>query len=102
MTNHHKQAVLCVLICLFALLSASSAWAQATFELINSPVGLTWSNFALNKNGTVMAANYGGEIFRWTGAEGFVDLGMGDFLNSSIGISADGSPIIAGRVGSDG
>lgn len=91
----------CAILCLLSLVVTTQVIAQATFELISDPIA-TWSNFALNKNGTVMAANYGGEIFRWTAADGFVDLGMGDFLNSSIGISADGTTIIAGRVGSDG
>ena len=49
-----------------------------------------------------MAANFGGEIFRWTAATGFVDLGLGDIFNSSIGISADGKTIVSGRLGLDG
>jgi len=49
-----------------------------------------------------MAANYGGEIFRWTAAGGFVDLGPGDPFNSSIGISADGKTIVTGIMGTDG
>lgn len=99
MKKHWSQPGFCALI----YLSASAfAWAQASFELIPDPTGPTWSNFSLNKNGSAMAANYGGEIFRWTPADGFVDLGMGDFLNSSIGISGDGLTIVAGRVGSDG
>ena len=88
---------LCALLCFSA-----SALAQVKFEFITSPTGPTWSNFALSKNGKVMAANYGGEIFRWTSAGGFVDLGLGDVLNSSIGISADGTTIVGGRVGTDG
>ncbi len=90
-------AVFCVLLCFSA-----SAWAQIKFATITSPVAPTWSNFALSKNGTVMAANYGGEIFRWTSAGGFVDLGLGDIYNSSIGISADGNTIVTGRTGVDG
>jgi uncharacterized membrane protein len=49
-----------------------------------------------------MAANYGGEIFRWTAEQGFQDLGPGDPYSSSIGISRDGSTIISGHIGSDG
>ena len=73
-----------------------------TFQKLAWPVAPTWSNFSLSRDGTVMAANYGGEIFRWTQADGFVDLGMGDFLNSSVGISADGTTIVTGHVGPDG
>ncbi len=76
--------------------------AQVKFQLIPNPTGPTYSNYALSGNGTVMAANYGGELFRWTSAGGFVDLGPGDPFNSSIGISRDGSTIISGRVGPDG
>src|SRR5882672_10521288 len=97
MRDRFLQIALCVLVC-----SSIPASAQVTFEFITSPVGPTWFNFALNKDGSVMAANYGGEIFRWTATDGFVDLGMGDFLNSSIGISGDGLSIVAGRVGPDG
>src|SRR5258708_4383131 len=85
-----------------ALLTFSaSAWAQVQFELLPDPIQ-TWSNFALSKDGKAMAANYGGEIFSWTSAGGFVDLGLGDTFNSSIGISADGKTIVGGRYGSDG
>jgi len=59
-------------------------------------------NFALSADGSVMAANYGGEIYRWTTDGGFEDLGPGDPYSSSIGISADGSTIISGRAGADG
>jgi probable HAF family extracellular repeat protein len=62
----------------------------------------TWVNYAISADGNVLAANVGGEIFRWTAEQGFVDLGAGDFLNSSIGISADGSTITATIVGPDG
>jgi probable HAF family extracellular repeat protein len=57
---------------------------------------------ALSQNGKVMAANFGGEIFRWTPGTAFVDLGPGDEFNASIGISADGETIVAGRMGADG
>lgn len=88
---------LCALLCFSA-----SVWAQVKFEMIASPVPPTWANFALSANGKVMAANYGGEIFRWTSAGGFVDLGLSDTFSSSIGISADGNTIVAGRTSSDG
>jgi uncharacterized membrane protein len=95
-----KKLILVLVWCAFFGLSAS-AWAQVKFRQLQSPIQ-SWSNYALSKNGKVMAANIGGEIFRWTGASGFVDLGAGDELNSSIGISADGRTIVAGRVGADG
>jgi probable HAF family extracellular repeat protein len=76
--------------------------ATATFQTISDPVTRTWSNYALSGDGTVMAANYGGEIYRWTAAGGFQDLGPGDSYSSSIGISRDGSTIISGYIGSDG
>jgi uncharacterized membrane protein len=85
-----------------ALLSFSaSIWAQVTFRQLQSPIQ-TWSNYSLSKNGNVMAANFGGEIFRWTANTGFVHLGHGDIFNSSIGISADGKTIVTGRPGPDG
>ena len=88
--------VWCVLLCVSA-----SAWAQVTFRQLQSPIQ-TWSNYALSKDGKAMAANFGGEIFRWTSGGGFHDLGLGDTFNSSIGISADGETIVTGRTGADG
>jgi hypothetical protein len=46
--------------------------------MLTSPIQNTWANFALSRDGKVMAANYGGEIYRWTPNGGFVDLGPGD------------------------
>ena len=92
----------CLAALAFCVLLCVSASAQVTFEAIQSPIGPTWGNFALSKNGQVMAANFGGEIYRWTAQDGFVDLGLGDIFNSSIGISADGSTIVGGRTGADG
>jgi uncharacterized membrane protein len=89
-------AVGCALLCFSA-----SGWAQVKFQQLQGPIQ-TWSNYALSKNGKIMAANFGGEIFRWTADDGFVDLGLGDILNSSIGISADGNTIVSGRTGPDG
>jgi len=89
-------------LCLFSCLCLSAKAQTATFQIIADPVTDTWSNFALSGDGTVMAANYGGEIYRWTAAGGFQDLGPGDNYSSSIGISRNGSTIISGYIGSDG
>jgi uncharacterized membrane protein len=91
-----------VLVCLFSSLALRSDAATATFQIIKDPVTQTWVNFALSVGGSVMAANYGGEIYRWTAKGGFKDLGPGDPYSSSIGISADGTTIISGRPGADG
>ena len=92
--------LLAICVCLTSVLSAAQAPA-ATFQMIDVPVQ-TWVNYAISADGSVLAANVGGEIFRWTASQGFVDLGAGDFLNSSIGISADGSTIAATILGPDG
>jgi probable HAF family extracellular repeat protein len=89
-------SVWCVLLCFSA-----SALAQVKYQQLTSPIQ-SWINVALSKDGKVMAANIGGELFRWTASTGFVDLGLGDTFNSSIGISADGNTIVAGLVGPDG
>jgi probable HAF family extracellular repeat protein len=86
------------LLCLFSSLCLSAMAASATFETISDPVVGTWANYALSGDGTVMAANYGGEIYRWTAADGFKYLGPGDPYDSSIGISRDGSTIISGHL----
>ena len=98
-----KRVLLVIAICLLTGLSAFSATQApaATFQMITVPVD-TWVNYAISADGRVLAANVGGEIFRWTAEQGFVDLGAGDFLNSSIGISADGSTIAGTIVGPDG
>jgi uncharacterized membrane protein len=90
------------LLCLFSGLCLPAMAATATFQTISDPVTGTWVNYAISGDGTVMAANYGGEIYRWTAAGGFEDLGPGDPYSSSIGISRDGSTIISGYIGSDG
>lgn len=89
------------LLCLFSALCLPANATTATFQILADPI-YTWTNFALSGDGSVMAANYGGEIFRWTAVGGFQDLGPGDFLDSSIGISRDGSTIVSGHVGLDG
>jgi probable HAF family extracellular repeat protein len=90
------------LVCLCFALCLSASASTATFQIVQDPITNTWSNFALSGNGDVMAANYGGEIYRWTATSGFQDLGPGDPYSSSIGISRDGSAIISGYIGSDG
>jgi uncharacterized membrane protein len=88
-----------MLACAFVCCSIS-AWSQVHFKQFQKPLG-TWSNVALSADGKVMAINLGGDIARWTAADGFLHLGHGDIFSSSIGISEDGSTIVAGRVGSD-
>ncbi len=95
-----KKMLVVLGCCAFSFFSAS-AWAQVKYVQLTSPIQ-SWSNYALSSNGKVMAANIGGKIFRWTSTGGFVDLGLGDTFNSSIGISADGNTIVTGRTGSDG
>jgi uncharacterized membrane protein len=90
------------LVCLCLALCLSASASTATFQIVEDPITNTWSNLALSGNGDVMAANYGGEIYRWTASSGFQDLGPGDTFSSSIGISRDGSAIISGYIGSDG
>ena len=96
-----KRILLKLVVCSLVTVLPAATWAQVNFKFIKSPVP-TWFNLALSGNGRVMAANYGGEIFRWSATGGFVDLGQGDELNSSIGISKNGSAIISGRLGQDG
>jgi uncharacterized membrane protein len=91
-----------VLVCLFSSLALRANAATATFQIIKDPVTQTWVNYAFSADGSVMAANYGGEIYRWTAKGGFKDLGPGDPYSSSIGISADGTTIISGHPGVDG
>lgn len=78
-----------------------SAWSQVSFKQFQKPLG-TWANAALSADGKAMAINLGGEIARWTAADGFQHLGQADIWSASIGISADGSTIVAGRTGPDG
>jgi uncharacterized membrane protein len=97
------------LFCIF-FLSVSLAWGQTpTFQMLIDPTGSgTWVNYALSHDGKVMAANYGGFIYRWTPDTpkfplgGFSFLGRGYFLDSELGISSDGTTIISGRTGPDG
>jgi len=88
--------LVCALLCL-----STSSFAQVKFQQFKTPIR-TWVNVSLASNGKAMAANMGGEIYRWTAAGGFVDLGPGDGFNSSIGISGDGNTLVTGHVGTDG
>ena len=100
--KHLKRTFTLIAICLLTLPAVSAAQAPtATFQMLDVPAQ-TWVNYAISADGSVLAANVGGEIYRWTAADGFVDLGAGYFLDSSIGISADGSTITGTIVGDDG
>lgn len=90
-----------IAILMLVSLSGIALAQSATFRILDTPPA-PWANLSLSRNGKVMAANLGGEIYRWTRIDGFVDLGPGDPFNSSIGISGDGSTITTGIVGPDG
>lgn len=99
-----KLLFLLLAVCLCTSLAVASSAQQApaaTFEMLNQPAN-TWVNYGMSADGSVLAANVSGEIYRWTAAQGFVDLGAGDPLNSSIGISADGTTIASTIIGPDG
>jgi uncharacterized membrane protein len=96
----HKKGILSLTV--LCALSVAAVAQSATFEKLPSPTGPTWSNFAVSRDGQTMAANYGGELYRWTAKGGFVDLGAGDWRSSSVGISNDGSTIISSRIDSEG
>lgn len=107
MTNRRLRLLL---FCVSLLSICSAARGQTpTFQmLINPTTSRTWVNYALSRDGKVMAANYGGSIYRWTPdtpkfpSGGFSFLGQGNFLNSEIGISSDGTTIITARTDPDG
>jgi len=106
---NNRRVVRMLLSCIF-LLTVSLAWGQTpSFQMLIDPTGTgTWVNYALSHDGKVMAANYGGSIYRWTPDtpkypfDGFSFVGPGNFLNSEIGISSDGTTIITARTGPDG
>lgn len=98
--NITKRFLMTILGC--ALVAIPAAGQRVQFDLLSDPVAGTWANYSLSQDGQAMAANYGGDVFRWTAASGFVFLGHTDVLSSSIGISADGSTIVASRIGDDG
>lgn len=108
MTNRSITRIL--LSGIFLLSVSFAAGGQTpTFQMLMNPTGSgTWINYALSHDGKVMAANYGGSIYRWTPDTpkfpfgGFAYLGPGYLLDSEIGISSDGTTIITGRTGPDG
>src|SRR5580698_6092459 len=58
-------------IIVFCLLASVSAGAQsATFQTLPFPQGETWASFAISADGKTVAADFGGELFRWTEADG--------------------------------
>ena len=85
----------------FGSFAASATAATATFQVLDAPFKYSVP-LAVSGDGSVIAANAYGEIFRWTAAGGFQDLGPGDPNNGSIGISRDGSAIATGIIGADG
>lgn len=101
---NYRRTAKAILFCI-SLLTVSLTWAQTPiFQMLIDPTGSgTWENYALSHDGKVMAANYGGSIYSWTPeTPNFTFLGTGNFLNSEIGISGDGTTIISARTGSDG
>jgi uncharacterized membrane protein len=106
---HTGRLTRTVVLILFAICSSSLLAQTPTFQfLINPAVAPTWANYALSKDGKVMAANYGGRIYRWSAdspkfpSGGFTLLDPGYFLSSSVDISKDGTTIVAARPGPDG
>jgi len=98
-----------VLLTCVAIVSTTALAQRPKFQMLANPTtSSTWASYALSKDGKVMAANYGGLIYRWTPdtpkfpSGGFTFLGQGSFLDSSIGVSSDGATIIASRPGADG
>jgi uncharacterized membrane protein len=86
---------------LLAALTVPGMAATATFQILATPFNGS-ASLAVSGDGSVIAVNYFGEIYRWTAAGGFQDLGPGDPNNGSIGISRDGTAITTGIIGSDG
>ncbi len=86
--------------CIF--FNSTALLAQASFHLIAQPTGPTWANYALSYDGKTMAADFGGELFLWKKGKGFTDLGPGDALTTSIGISGDGSTVTSTISNPDG
>jgi len=99
------KKLLLVTLALFAAFGATSTLAQSvssvSFHFLRQPQGPTWANYALSYDGKTMAANLGGELFVWKPGTGFTDIGPGDTLNSSIGISGDGTTITSTIVNPD-
>ncbi len=89
-----------IVFCWFACLPAGAQ--SASFQTLPFPQGETWASFSISADGKTVAADFGGELFRWTEADGYTDLGPGDQFSTTIGISADGSTITGSRQGADG
>lgn len=85
------------IIILILFLMATSAKADS-FRFFEDPEQSSWASFAYDGSGNYLACNYGGHLFRWSPAQGFLDLGQGHPQSGSIGISADGSTICATRI----
>ena len=103
-----RRAARVAFFCIFLLMTCVT-WGQApTFKMFLNPTGSpTWENYALSRDGKVMAANYGGALYRWTPdtpefpSGGFTLVGAGYFLSSAVGISSDGTTIIGSHIGPD-
>lgn len=89
-----------ITICMLAWVSAGAQ--SVSFQVLPNPQGNTWSSYSLSADGKSMAADLGGELYLWTLADGFTDLGPGDPFSTTVGISADGSTITGSRQGADG
>ena len=106
---HARRLARTAMLFFIAVFSSLLPAQTPSFQFLSNPtVGPTWSNYALSEDGKVMAANYGGRVYRWSAdtpkfpSDGFTLLDPGNFLSSSIGISKDGSTIVASRLGPDG
>jgi uncharacterized membrane protein len=96
------KTCLAATIALCLLVSVSAGAQSATFQTLPFPQGETWASFSISADGKTVAADFGGELFRWTEADGYTDLGPGDQFSTTIGISADGTTITGSRQGADG
>ncbi|MGD0632599.1 MAG: hypothetical protein ABR987_25015 [Terracidiphilus sp.] len=86
---------------LLAVLTVPGMAATATFQILATPfVGS--ASLAVSGDGSVVAINNYAEIYRWTAANGFQDLGPADPNNGSLAISRDGTAIATGIIGADG
>lgn len=104
-----RRLVLALWLAIVCFASLVEAQTSPAFKILINPTGgATWENYALSRDGKVMAANYGGFIYLWTPDTlkfpfgGFTFLGPGHFLSSAIGISNDGKTVISSHVGDDG
>lgn len=69
---------------------------------METPASTQWADFSLSRDGKSMGCLLDGSVYWWTRDRGFrfMDEGPGD--RSGIGISADGSSLIAARTTEDG